>query len=1431
MLAAAACQAQIVLFTDNFTSGGWTSDKYDINYQYNQGRQTGQFAPKLWTERPETAVGGAFYMITLLDHPWGDGLMFFINPIHGSDAGFYSWAAPNCNFNVAGEMTIEARVNPLFLNASQVNGTDDNHCAVMIFGTDVPGTYKTPSVSAFGVATSPSGGMAFTLTDAGLWKVYEDSGEIATGVLANPKPGAGNWYLVDIKITTAGYGNGSPADVAITVDGVQIFTYTRTQGFANNYISLAAECSGSDNAYRGSAFEDFKVTLPADTVKPTTTANLPGRLYRGGQNVELAADEPATIYYTTDGSTPTTGSTVYSGPISINESTVLKFFAVDTAGNVEAPKHELYTIIGPELDVFTEVFEIDRQNEADINYALATRQGGNLPTVPWTERTATASGGTEDTATMLWHSTGDQDLDFFATGASGGDARAYVWGSPEHNFTESGAVTVQVYMNPLGQGSTGSAGDHFAALVFGTEVPGTYVASKSGTYGTAVSPSGGMAVTITDGGAYKVYSDDAVVAQGTVASPKPGADGWYLVKVDINAPAFNGSAASVTCSINGQQVYSGSRPAGFHGNYVTLGALGIGASGYQSAIFDNLSVTMPVDLLPPFTRANPPGGRYREAQYVTLTANEPATIHYTVDGTEPTTSSAAYSGPIPVYETTTLKFFAVDNSGNAEAVQTELYKIERLTPVFYDSFNTIDQVLPDINTQYDDGVRQTGLLAPIALTERPETMLTGTYDGGTILNHYYGKFDLDLFASGQPDEGGNPAPDYMKYIWAAPDHNFVDYGRVVVEADVDPLGWGSTGGDDTNHFAAIIVGTDVPGTYVTPMTGEYSTAVSLSGGVAFTLTDAGTWTVFEDTGMLATGTVAHPKPGGGEATRYHVEIDMDNAAFDGSPAPMTFMVDGETVYSYTRQAGFTNNYVTMSALGIGESGYQWSAFENLHISTAVDLIGPDVSCSPPPGLYGNGVSVTLTANERGTIYYTTDGSEPTTGSRVYTGPIAINTTTTLKFFAVDLAGNESTKKEATYIVPRGALLTDNLDPGDDAYHSNINDGIDSTDRQTGSLAPLAWTERPETADPDSDYRNQTIIHHPWSANRDLEFFCNGSFGVDYATYIWAAPDHNFTDTPRLIIECDVDPLAPSSSPAGHNAGIIFGTEVPGTYLNPNTGLYGTAMSPSGVSFTIDNDGNWGVNEDWMVAADVVPAHAGFYHLKISIDTPAYDGSPAVLTFWVDGQQVYSYTKDPGFTSNYITLAGETFGSEGYQLIFWDNFIVRNANVVTAVATIKEAKSLQDGEVISIDGKALYMKKTGFGYIEETDRTNGIRIEGTITANQDDLVNVVGTLKTKAGGERYIEVSSVTPGGTESVRTVGTTNKALRDTILDGLYVTAWGSVKAGSITANSFVISDGSDDGIKVVTEGAPGVSAGQYVSVRGAAGTDTDGSRVVYRK
>ena len=83
-------------------------------------------------------------------------------------------------------------------------------------------------------------------------------------------------------------------------------------------------------------------------------------------------------------------------------------------------------------------------------------------------------------------------------------------------------------------------------------------------------------------------------------------------------------------------------------------------------------------------------------------------------------------------------------------------------------------------------------------------------------------------------------------------------------------------------------------------------------------------------------------------------------------------------------------------------------------------------------------------SEAGTIYYTVNGTTPTTSSTKYTSPLLITATTTLKFLAKDLAGNLSPIYTQTYTidktVPRAVInltMTDNTA----AHTAKVGDNI------------------------------------------------------------------------------------------------------------------------------------------------------------------------------------------------------------------------------------------------------------------------------------------------------------------------------------------------------------------------------------------------------
>ena len=87
-----------------------------------------------------------------------------------------------------------------------------------------------------------------------------------------------------------------------------------------------------------------------------------------------------------------------------------------------------------------------------------------------------------------------------------------------------------------------------------------------------------------------------------------------------------------------------------------------------------------------------------------------------------------------------------------------------------------------------------------------------------------------------------------------------------------------------------------------------------------------------------------------------------------------------------------------------------SAIYNLQVATP--------AFSPAAGSYSTDQSVTISDSTGGaTIYYTTNGSTPTTGSAIYSGPVPVTTAQTLEAIGVLTGYSNSTTASAAYTFP------------------------------------------------------------------------------------------------------------------------------------------------------------------------------------------------------------------------------------------------------------------------------------------------------------------------------------------------------------------------------------------------------------------------------
>lgn len=424
-----------------------------------------------------------------------------------------------------------------------------------------------------------------------------------------------------------------------------------------------------------------------DTTAPVTTANPGTGTYSGSVTVTLSVNETATTYYTTNGSTPTTASAQYAGPITITGTATLKYFSVDPSGNTETVKSQTYTITGDLTAPVTTASPTGGTYNGSVTVTLTANESavtyytldGSGPTtnspqytsaITLTESTTLkffskdSAGNVENVKTENYNITQNANTSFVSFAAEDGFVGVFAsdgMSTTVHKLGDKGFYNGDTYRTILSFDTStlpdNAVIESVTLRVYRKSLSGTVnsisIDVKNGHFGTSSSleqedfnnaaSSTGVA-TLTVPAANNGYSEVVLPAGIFDLINKTGKTQFRLK-----------AATAADYASDLLEIYGGEG-----GSYAPVLYIVYGESADTTA---------------PVTTAQPAGGTYSSSVNVTLTANETATIYYTMDGSTPTTSSTKYTNAITLTQNTTLKFFSVDVAGNQEAVKSETYTI------------------------------------------------------------------------------------------------------------------------------------------------------------------------------------------------------------------------------------------------------------------------------------------------------------------------------------------------------------------------------------------------------------------------------------------------------------------------------------------------------------------------------------------------------------------------------------------------------------------------------------------------------------------------------------------------------------------------------------------------------------------------------------
>lgn len=494
---------------------------------------------------------------------------------------------------------------------------------------------------------------SFSFANGSIGNITSESSE--NGGYPGPTPsissnGGSNGIVWDL--VSSAYTSGGPAVLlAHNATNVSNTLYSSNQNSSRDYpggaVKFAVPTVTNGKVYVGTSnYLSVYGLLGAAPLASAPVLNPGGENFSGSVSVTITDNTPgASIFYTTNGSTPTTSSTKYSGPINVTATETIKAIASASGYQPSAVVSETYNLQsqssggGSATISFGSGFG-SAQNSLRFNGSAGlsnsllqlTNGGSNEAGSAWFNSAVNITQFTNDFAFQLVNPNADgitftiQNAGLTALGGMGGNL-GYA------GIANSVAVKFDLYNNSgEGSNSTGLYQNGAVPAMPASDLTSSGINLHSGdklsvhmTYNGST-----LAMSITDATTGAVYNTSWPINIAQVI----GSNTAYV--------GFTGGTGGLTATQN-IQTWS----------FV---------NGTQQ------QATAPI--------FSPAIGSYTTAQSVTLSTPTPgASIHYTTDGSTPTASSTLYSNAITVSVTETIKALAVASGYSNSSISAGTYTI------------------------------------------------------------------------------------------------------------------------------------------------------------------------------------------------------------------------------------------------------------------------------------------------------------------------------------------------------------------------------------------------------------------------------------------------------------------------------------------------------------------------------------------------------------------------------------------------------------------------------------------------------------------------------------------------------------------------------------------------------------------------------------